>query len=105
MRVLIAFILTFSTAQAAIKFPIPPNDVMAHTGAAYIITDIMLSKGYTKKQAFWTAQGLGLLKEIYDHQYNQSTKEHAKDMTFNALGSGLKLFVYKIELKPKRLWH
>lgn len=105
MKLLPALLLFFSlSANAQVNIPWPPNDKVAHFGTSYVITNMMLQKGYSKKQAFWTVVALGTLKEVYDHQYNQDNAEHWNDMSANLLGATSAMLVFKWEIKPKRIW-
>lgn len=83
----VLMLFAFSTTASA-------NDKLLHATGSYVMTNIFMEMGMTKKQAFWTTFIIGALKETQDRN---TPEEHAKDMFANALGAGGAVIVFRWE--------
>ncbi len=70
------------------------NDKVLHATGSYVLTNIFLESGMTKKQAFLTTLVIGAIKERFD---NNTPEEHAKDMLANGIGAGGAVLMFRWE--------
>jgi hypothetical protein len=83
---------------------LPKADRVAYYGIGYIVGNVMLTQGYSKKQVFWTNLGLGIFSQfIEENRGAHDQREHAEELGAQVLGSYSAVFVYKWELKNKQV--
>lgn len=63
--------------------PVQASDKEAHIGGSYIITAVLLERGYSKGEAFVVTMFIGLMKESLDRNVDVG------DLGANAIGDNL----------------
>lgn len=87
MKYFIFTILMFSTSVFALE-----PDKIGHITGSYMLTDVCLESGYTRKTCFWTVMLIGVLKESQD---DNTPEEHQRDMLANMIGSSLSIATFR----------
>ena len=102
MKCLLALLLILPLTAKA-QDPLPSPNQVAHIGVGYMITDIMVKKGYSKTQAFWTVFALSTLKEAYDRKTLNEDYAHCwNDVGQYMLGSVSAMWTFELKAKPVR---
>lgn len=83
----ISILILFSISVFAVE-----QDKIGHITGSYMLTDVCLESGYTRKTCFWTAMLIGVLKESQD---DNTPEEHQKDMIANIIGSSLSIATFR----------